>query len=320
MADLAVAGADIPCAPGDPTAAELAARIAIPTRLPVRYDGQPMRHLSNSSYTKFLACPEDWRRHYLLGQRSAPSGAMFLGSRVDDAVSLYYRRILEHGDRLALDQVKDGYRDLWHAGLEEEDGKLGVTWEDDLDEPAAFAMGLQALDMTFERLVPELGQPVAVQRRVEFVLAPGLQWTIQCFLDLETRRADDRGDVAAAIVDYKVKGAPLNQGRGDCDPQAGLYLAARWLEGDPARDFSFAQIAKPGKRRKEMSASLVTTSRTVGQLRASLARVAQAASQIVLYHDRYGPEQPWGFADPTGWKCSRRFCQHYDACPGGGGL
>jgi hypothetical protein len=36
--------------------------------------------------------PEDWRRHYLLGQRTPPSGAMFLGGRVDDAISTYYRR------------------------------------------------------------------------------------------------------------------------------------------------------------------------------------------------------------------------------------
>ena len=41
-----------------PTGAELAARIQIPRRLPVRYDGQPLRHLSHSSYSKFLLCPD----------------------------------------------------------------------------------------------------------------------------------------------------------------------------------------------------------------------------------------------------------------------
>lgn len=32
------------------TGAELAARIHIPRRLPTRYDGEPLRHLSHSAY------------------------------------------------------------------------------------------------------------------------------------------------------------------------------------------------------------------------------------------------------------------------------
>ena len=52
-----------------------------------------------------------------------------------------------------------------------------------------------------------------------------------------------------------------------------------------------------------MAASLVSTSRTRGQLRGVLARLALAASQIAACYERYGPDQPWGFADPTSWKC-----------------
>ncbi len=40
------------------TAAQLAARIQIPRRLPPRYDGQPLQHLSHSSYNRFALCPE----------------------------------------------------------------------------------------------------------------------------------------------------------------------------------------------------------------------------------------------------------------------
>jgi hypothetical protein len=322
MTHLAMASADATAPAADPPgAAELAARIHVPRRLPVRHDGRPMSHLSNSSYTKFLLCPEDWRRHYLKGERFAPSGPMFLGSRVDDAVSLYYRRILEHGDTLTLAQVKDAYRELWQTELAAEDDKLGVRWDDGLSEPRGFELGVEALELTFAELVPRLGAPVAVQRKLEFTIAPGLEWTVQCYLDLETQRRDDAGDVAAAVVDYKVKSTPHSQTKADADPQAGLYLAARWLTGEAARDFSFAQIAKPGKRRKHMSASLVTTQRTIGQLRGSLARIAQAARQIHVLHERLGPDAPWGFADPAGWKCAPAYCRHYArSCPGGAGL
>jgi hypothetical protein len=321
MALLTRAPADAPAsAPGPPTAAELAARIQVPRRLPVRYDGQPMRHLSNSSYTRFLLCPEDWRRHYLLGQRTPPSGAMFLGGRVDDAICTYYRRILEHQEQLAPDQVKDAYREHWQRELAAEQDKLGIDWDPGLGEAGVFEMGLQAIELTLAELVPRLGQPTAVQRKLEFALAPGLEWTIQCYLDLETLRPDEHGSLHPAIVDYKIKGSPLSQQKADHDPQAGLYLAARWLEGVPARDFSFAQIAKPGKQRKRMSASFITTHRTAGQLRGSLARIALAASQIAACYEQFGPDLPWGFADPSGWKCSRRYCSHWPACPGGYGL
>jgi hypothetical protein len=51
-----------------------------------------------------------------------------------------------------------------------------------------------------------------------------------------------------------------------------------------------------------------------------LARIALAAGQIAALHEHFGPDQPWGFADPTGWKCSERFCSAWASCPGGAGL
>ena len=42
-----------------PAPAAAPARIPLPRRLPPRcHDGEPIRHLSNSSYTLFLSCPE----------------------------------------------------------------------------------------------------------------------------------------------------------------------------------------------------------------------------------------------------------------------
>ena len=247
---------------------------------------------------------------------------MFLGGRVDDALSTYYRRLLEHGDRLTLDQVHDAYRDHWTRELAAEQAKRGVQWHEDLNEPTAFRTGLDAVGLTLTELVPLIGRPVAIQCELSYALAPGLEWTIQGFLDVETLResAERNGDPVPAIVDYKVKNTLHSQAKADHDPQAGLYLAGRWLAGQPAEHFCFAQIGKPGSRRKQMSTAFVVTRRTVGQMRATLARIGQAASQIVALYERYGPDEPWGFADPSGWKCSPRYCSHHARCPGGGGL
>jgi hypothetical protein len=193
--------------------------------------------------------------------------------------------------------------------------------DDELDEPRAFAIGLEALTLALSELIPRFGRSVAVQRKLDYALAPGLEWTIQGFLDLETLLAADDGHVPeAAIIDYKVKGTLHSQAKADHDPQAGLYLAGCWLAGEPVERFCFAQIGKPGHKRKTMSTAFVTTRRSVGQLRATLARIAQAASQITALYERYGPDEPWGFADPSGWKCSPRYCAHHARCPGGGGL
>jgi hypothetical protein len=301
------------------TAAQLAARIEIPRRLPPRlYDGQPLRHLSHSSYARWVVCRESWRRYYICNERSAPTGAMFLGRQVDDAITLYYRRILEHGDRLTADQVKDLFWDGWKAAAEAEREQLGIAWEDDLREERAFKLGLDAIDLSFRELIPRLGEPVAAQRKVELRIHPEAEWTILAFLDVETIQRTAAGETPV-VVDYKVKTTPLSQYKADRDFQPDVYLAGRWLEGNPAA-FQFAQLAKPGPKRREMSASIITTSRTVGQLRGALARIAQAASEIVACWETLGPERPWGFADPTGWKCSPRYCEHWHNCPGGSGL
>jgi hypothetical protein len=173
-----------------PSAAQLAARIRIPRRLPPRDDGQPLQHLSHSSYNRFVLCPEDWRRRYIVGEKTAPTGSMFLGRQVDDAITLYYRHILEHGERLTLDQVKDAFWDGWKAAAEAEREQLGIAWETDLREDMALKLGLDAVELTFSELIPHLGEPVAVQRKLECTLAPGLEWSVLCYLDLETRRAD----------------------------------------------------------------------------------------------------------------------------------
>ena len=217
----------------EPTAAQLAARIEIPRRLPPRLsDGQPLQHLSHSSYSRWVLCPDSWRRYYLCAERSAPTGAMFLGRQVDDAVTLYYRRILEHGEHLSLDQVRDAYWDGWKAAAEAEREQLGISWEDDLREDRAFKLGLDAIELTFKALVPRLGEPVAVQRRVEYTLGAGLEWSVLCFLDLETVRPDADGNEVALVVDYKVKTTPLSQPKADHDFQPAVYLAGRWLEGN----------------------------------------------------------------------------------------
>ena len=115
MTDLALAPADAgaPTA-GAQAAAALAARIQLPRQLPVRcYDGQRLTRLSSSSYPLWASCPEAWRRRYSLGHRTPQSAGMFLGSRVDDALTDYYHVLIDHGEPLTVEEVIDRYRAGW---------------------------------------------------------------------------------------------------------------------------------------------------------------------------------------------------------------
>jgi hypothetical protein len=124
---------------------------------PHRHDGQRIQHLSASSYTKWVSCPEAWRRHYVLGERSAPSGAMFLGSRVDDALSAHHQHVIEHGDRVTLEQIHDCYRERWSGELDAEQDRLGVDWDEELGERDAFELGLRAIELAIKSMSPGSG-------------------------------------------------------------------------------------------------------------------------------------------------------------------
>jgi len=303
-----------------PTAARLAARIEIPLELPVRYDGQRIRSLSKTSYETFCLCPDAYRRRYICGEREPTTGRMFLGSRLDDAMTHYYRTLIDTGQTLPLDQVQRFYEQNWLEQLEREQDERGVDWSD-LHDRAAFEIGKDAIEVCINQFAPQLGDPVAVQRKFAFKVTSHAQWTVEGYPDLEVRRYELGSDEpVAGVVDWKVKGKPVYQPKADCDVQASLYLAARWVEGDPANDFTLAQVLRPGPERQKISSKIVRTTRTIEQLRATLARFAQAASQIAWLHERFGSDRPWGFADPSHWKCTEAQCPYWSSCPGGGGL
>ena len=95
--------------------------------------------------------------------------------------------------------------------------------------------------------MPKLGDPVAVQRPLEFKLAPWLEWTILCYLDLEARGHTITGEEIESVVDYKVKNSTINKAQADRDTQAGLYLTGRWLQGNPADEFCLPRSRNPAR-------------------------------------------------------------------------
>ena len=291
------------------SAAELAARIQIPRRLPVRYDGQPLRHLSNSSYTRFVLCAEDWRRWYLQGERPA-DGRDVPRSCVDDALTAYYRPQLEHGELLALDQVRD--RSATHGAQGSTPNRPSTaSWEPDLPDADAFRIGLDALALTFGELVPQLGRPVAVQRRLEFAIAAGLEWTVSATWT-SRRSANTTPTLPPRGRRLQGQEQPDLAGQGRPRP-AGRPVPRRTLARRPARPRLHVRADRQARRAAQADQQRAWSpprARSRSYAPCSRASPRPPVRSHALY-ERYGPDEPWGFADPTGWKCTERYCQHW---------
>ena len=307
MSDLTLAGA-AESAPA--SAAELAARIPVPTRLPERYDGEPLRHLSPSSYSLWVSCPEAWRRRYIKGEKPPPSGSMFLGSRVDDALSAYHRRILEHGDRLAVDQVLDIYRERWASRARRRAGQAGHR----LGGRAHRGTGLRAGPPG--RRAGDGGAHPAPRRsgrrpakaRVHDRARPGVDGAL-----LPRPRDAEGGSGRRAVAD----GRRLQGQEHPDQPRTRPTRTRRPASTSPGAGSRTTRPASCASRRSPSPASGASRwprrwSRPAGRPASCAAcspgwRWPPARSPPAT--SATGLTRPWGFADPTSWKCSARFCR-----------
>jgi PD-(D/E)XK nuclease superfamily len=171
------------------SALELARRIPIPPQLPVTYKGEPLRCLSATSIEDWLTCRDSWRRRYILGLKSGPSGAMFLGSRLDEVETAYFRSLLDGGGPLSAGQLRECLEDRWREALAEETDRYGgVRWEEGSDERSTHEIAVSAIDVFLEHIAPVAGTPLGLQRHFDFVLAEGVKWTVTGEVDLDTVR------------------------------------------------------------------------------------------------------------------------------------
>jgi hypothetical protein len=294
--------------PSDRERAEsLAAMVTVPVELPRRLDGSRLDRLSTSSLTKFLKCPEEWRRHYLCRERFPSTPAMALGSIVDTTVGHLVVAVMEG-------HKPPSGRDLLELHADDRSRYLArneVAWTE--AEPSALVerIGRDAIALFAARILPTISRPIAVQRNFRFKLAPQASWAVVGAIDVEE---------PTRVRDTKVKSKSLYGRDVEGDVQASTYLLARMLEQRVAEEFVWDIILKPGKQRRAISWTQVPARRTARQLRSTLVRYAAAARRMAALEAAFGPDEPWDFADPRHALCSDRYCSFFASCPGGGGL
>jgi hypothetical protein len=152
----------------------------------IRWDGNPITHLSKSSFELFCNCPEAFRRRYIIGEKSPSQPRMVLGNMVDGALTwLMQQRIAGHQPELG-DLRRYYLRDAIPAALARED--LGVEWGTKPGESLADCrvLGWKAILAFRAGIEPFLGRPIAAQRKLEFRLAEHATWCVQGYLDVES--------------------------------------------------------------------------------------------------------------------------------------
>ena len=233
-----------------PSAAQLAARIQIPRRLPPRYDGQPLQHLSHSSYNRFVLLPRGLAPALHPRGEDRPDRLDVPrppGRRRDHALLPAHPRPRRAARRSTRSRTRSGT-----AGKpppRPSASNSGSPGRPTCARTARSSSGSTRSSSPSAELIPHLGEPVAVQRKAR-VHARARPRVERAVLPRPRDPAARRRRAAAGGRRLQGQDHAADQYKADHDFQPAVYLAGRWLEGDPAAQFCFAQIAKPGPRRK----------------------------------------------------------------------
>ena len=298
MTDLALApaGAAAPAA-GATSAAALAARIEVPRRLPPR----------STTESRSGTC----RNQLLHAVRRLPGGLAAADTctargsrrrgRCSSAPASTTRspsttgRILEHRERLDL---RAGHRRLPRPTGAPSSRPRSEQARRRLERrprsTTAFELGAAGARADLRAARPEARRAGRRATPARVHARPGPDRSGRSSATSTSRPAPGAraGEPLDRVVDYKVKGQPDRPA--DRRPRpAGKPVPRRPLARGPARRRVRVRPDREARPRsaRQMGAALITTRRTYGQLRAALARIALAASEIDAYYRalRAGP-------------------------------
>jgi hypothetical protein len=255
-------------------------------------------HLSVSSISTFIKCPERWRRRYIEGEYEPSGPAALLGSAIHGAEGHNFQLKIDTGEDLPEADVLDIYAEEFDLRVDTTE----VDWRD--EKPGTVKDAGARILPIYHRITAPKVRPKAVERKYELAFQD-VDWTFDGYIDVEE---EDDG-----IVDLKVKARALSQADADIDLQPTANLLAKRAEGSPAPEFRFHPLVKVLKPEPKHVQPVVTT-RTDQQLDAFITRVYGIAAEMQWRMET----DNWAGAVPGSWWCSTRFCGFWDSCPMGG--
>jgi len=269
-------------------------------------------HLSYSSINAYHYCARSWRYHYIDKVPAPTAPALIFGGAFHNAIEAFIEACAL-GKACAEDTpaLLKLWSDRWQEKLDRE---RDIDWSNDgPDELAALgAKMLSKLTVTgngpkremataefLSQIVPRVtdGKP-EIERRIELHV-PGVPVPIIGYIDIIT--AD------GVPCDFKTASRSWYGDKADGEMQPTFYLAALAQAGEPVPDGKFRYYVFT--KTKSPKAQIIETSRTASDMFWLFEMVQETWKSI----------EAGSFApNPTGWKCSEKYCQYWPICRGRG--
>lgn len=259
-------------------------------------------HLSATSLSMYLRCPNQFRYRYVLGQKKRPGEALVVGRAVHDVLELNFTKKVTTHEDMALPTLIDYYNDeSWVKCVEEEQEGSGfdILWD---DEDAGRKRGEKMLAHYHQGVSPRV-QPIEAEE--SFAIEGLAPVPVIGYLDVETDQV---------IVDFKTAKQLRRNVRPDWQLQGRLYSLAKTKPIDfhvLAHTGSLTPLEEPTLSITPSAAEVMATEQVV---RATVERMERD-------YLTYGPDNHWptyGSINEMYNKPICAFCGWADVCPGGG--
>jgi hypothetical protein len=248
-----------------------------------------IEHLSYSSISLYLDCPEAWRRKYLEGEPTYKTSALAFGTAIHGTIEQMIRNVIRN--------TQYDWKSVW----DEEFGRafLDVTW--DVGEPlleqyyrdGEHMLSHETVQMAIQSIHPASIEDI--EKKVELHV-PGVPIPVIGYIDIIL----DDGTPA----DFKTSARPWTQDQASGSLQTLFYIAALNQSGFDVnwrfKHFVFVKTKTP-------QVQIIEHSHTPGELFFLFETIKRVWEGI---NKEFFP------LNPTSWRCKPGICDFYANCRG----
>ena len=249
-----------------------------------------MDHLSYSSISMYLACPESWRRKYIAQEHTVTSPALVFGSAIHGAIE---KHVTGEGELLDL------WPAAWNKAIEGQQIVYGIETPEQHFNEGIRILSNEQIRYNLACLKPgEDDDGWQIERKVELHV-PGVPLPIIGYIDIITEDG--------IPGDFKTSGKSWTADRAANEMQPLFYLAALNQAGWTVPDWKFRHYTIVKTKTPKFETFEIT--RKPGEIFFLFQMIRQIWNAI---------EKEVFPVNPTGWKCDPSYCDSGQLAGGGG--
>lgn len=271
----------------------------------------PVNHLSATSVSMFMRCPEQFRQRYVLGIKEAPGAALVLGSGFHFANETNFRQKIESGQDLPVETIVEAFHAGWDQKLDEYGGVDEIKW-DEREKPDTLRDKGATLSRKYREQVSPKLFPRHVEREFNMPLAGT---TFNGYIDLEGNYAEGVSLASTpenpspdVVVDYKTAKAIKRELKPEWLLQARLYQ----LETGKRVEYHVASKSKDLLIATPVDSPQLAIDPSETALNTTTRLIERVVKQLAWHFSEFGPDVAWPGAITHPWACG--FCGYRPNC------